>query len=267
MLKEKLTMLINTCDKFSDLWDTHIELLEKNWKERNIKTILVTDKETNKKYENVDIYSAGEKKELSERIESVLLNVKTEYILITLDDYFPIYKINSEAIENIISEMEENKLDYVRLFKRPNSNVKLSEKSSLYKIDLYDKRDSNYQVNLYVGIWRKEFLKKTVKEPLNAWDYELSLTKIARKENARCAMSKGKEFETLDVVRKGKLLHKAYRYLKKNNLYNGPREVISWKIEWKINILTFIKDHTNQKIVDLGKSVLRKFGFKFYSDR
>lgn len=267
MLKKKLTMIIHSCDKFSDLWDSHIYLLEKNWKDREIETIIVTDKLTNKKYDNVNIISAGEGKELSERIKFALPYIKTEYVLVTLDDYFPIYEINTKKIEKIIQEMEETNLDYVRLFKRPNSNIKLNNRSDLYKINLNDKKDSNYQVNLYVGIWRKTFIEKTIGKKMNAWEYELSLTKIARKERAICAMSKGNEYEILDVVRKGKILHKAHKYLKKNNLYNGSREIISWKEELKVNSLIFIKDHVNQKIVNLGKAILRKFGFTFYSDR
>lgn len=30
-MKKNMTMLILSCDKFSDLWDGHIKLLEKNW--------------------------------------------------------------------------------------------------------------------------------------------------------------------------------------------------------------------------------------------
>lgn len=266
MLRNRLTMVIHSCDKFSDLWDGHMYLLNKNWPKRNIRTLLVTDKETDRKFEKVRIISAGEGTELSQRTEAMLPFIDTEYVLITLDDYFPIYKISSKRIEDLIDAMDRYELDYMRLFKRPDSKRKLPGSNNLYAIDLWDKKDSNYQVNLYVGIWRKSFLEKTVREPLDAWNYELSLSKIAREVNAKCAMSKGKEFETLDVVRKGQILHKANRYLKKYDLYHGSRTVISWKTEWRINIFTFIKDHTPQAFVDWGKGILRKRGHHFYSD-
>lgn len=266
-MKDRLTMVIHSCDKFSDLWDTHMYLLNRNWTKRNIKTLLVTDKKNDRKYDNIQIISAGEGAELSERTEVALRCINTEYVLITLDDYFPIYKINSKRIEHILDEMEKYKLDYVRLFKRPDSKKKIPGSENLYYIDLWSKKDSYYQVNLYVGIWRKSFLEKTIKEPLDAWNYELSLSKIAREVKARCAMSKGKEFETLDVVRKGQILHKANRYLKRHDLYHGSRTVISWKVEWRINILTFIKDHTPQIFVDWGKGILREKGQHFYSDQ
>lgn len=267
MMKDKLTMVIHSCDKFSDLWDVHVKLLNRNWPKRNIKTLLVTDKKSYIEYNNIQIISAGEGTELSERTEVALRYINTEYILITLDDYFPIYRISSKKIEQIMYEMEKYKLDYVRLFKRPNSKKKIPESENLYYIDLWDKKDFNYQVNLYVGIWKKSFLEETIKGPLDAWNYELSLSKIAREVNAKCAMSKGREFETLDVVRKGEILHKANRYLKRHNLYHGSRNVISWKAEWRINIFTFIKDKTPQVIVNWGKGILRKRGQHFYSDK
>ena len=58
MLKNKLTLVIHTCDKFSDLWDGHISLLNKNWSDREIKTLLVTDKQTDRVFDGVDIIAA-----------------------------------------------------------------------------------------------------------------------------------------------------------------------------------------------------------------
>lgn len=267
MLKDRLTLVIHTCDKFSDLWDSHIQLMDKNWADRGVKTLLVTDKQTEKTYQTVEVLSTGDDFQLSKRIQAMLPHIQTEYVLVTLDDYFPIYPIDTVKIKSLIDAMDNEGLDYIRLFKRPDSKKLIPGYESLYEIDLYGQMDVHYQVNLYAGIWRKRFIEKTVEQELDPWQYELSLTKIARRDHLRCAMSKGKEFEVLDVVRKGKLLHKADRYLKKHDLYHGPREVISWTAELKINGMTFIKDHFPQSVVDFGKSILRKIGFHFYSDQ
>lgn len=268
MLKNKLTLVIHTCDKFSDLWDGHISLLNKNWSDREIKTLLVTDKQTDRVFDGVDIIAAGDDFELSKRISAMLPYIETEYVLVTLDDYFPVNPIESEKIEALVNAMDKEKLNYIRLFKRPNSKLKIEGYDNLYRIDLNSKKDYHYQVNMYAGIWRKRFIEQTVREEKNAWDYELSLTKIAREENLKCAMSKGHEFDTLDVVRKGQLLHKSAAYFKKNpGLYSGNRTVISRKTEIILGVRTFIKDVTPQSFVDFLKGVMRKFGMKFYSDR
>lgn len=267
-LREILTLVIHTCDKFSDLWDGHVSLLRQNWQDRDIRALLVTDKPTDRRFDGVEIFAAGEGTELSRRIAAVLPHITTEYMLVTLDDYFPIYPIDTEKIAGLIDAMDAEQLDYIRLFKRPGSKQKISGYDTLYHVDLHSKKDTHYQVNMYAGIWRKRFVELTVQQEKNAWDYELSLTQIAREHNMRCAMSKGHEFDTLDVVRKGQLLHKSARYFKKHpQLYQGDRTVISRQTEIIFAIRTFIKDVTPQRFVDFLKSIMRRRGLEFYSDR
>ena len=260
-MKDRLTLMIHTCDKFSDLWDAHMFLLNRNWADRGIDTFLITDEETIKTYDGVRVISTGSGKELSERTAAALPEIKTEYVLITLDDYFPIHPILSDRIERLVNIMDNEGLDYIRLFCDPNSHKKLCSYPGLYHIPL----DCNYAVNLYQGIWRSSFLEKTVREPLNAWQYEVSLTKIAREIGAKCALSKGKEFEILDVVRKGKLLHKANRYLKKHDLYHGPRVVIARKEEIRICIFNNAKKLLPKWVAQVVKRVMIKCGYHFYS--
>lgn len=236
-LKNNLTMIIHSCDKFSDLWDAHVQLLEQNWGDRGIPTYILTDKPSDKKYDNVEILPAGEGKELSDRTAKALEVINTEFVLITLDDYFLIESVSSEKIGGVLDMMEAEHFDYVRLYLRPKCkrSAKIKKYGEVYSIDTSDR----YCVNLYSGIWRKSFLEKTIRETKNAWQYEVSLPGIAREVGAKCAMSNNREFVILDVVRKGKLLHKSNRYLKNHDLYRGDREVISWWYEIKLAIRTW----------------------------
>ena len=259
MLKEKLTLMVHSCDKFSDLWDAHFSLLNKNWADRDVDTYLVTDLPTEKNFDGVTVFSAGEGKEFSERIQTVLPNIKTEYVLVTLDDYFDIYPILNEKIGRLIDIMEKEKLDYICIFDRPKTTVKYKDYKDLYEVDL----TKDYRVNLYPGIWRKNFMAKTIREPLNAWMYEVSLTPIARELGARCVQSKGGEFPILDVVRKGKLLRKSNRYLKKHNLYHGDRPVRTVKEEFSLFVITWGNRLLPRFIVNAAKKILH---LKTFSD-
>lgn len=87
-MENNFSIIISTCDKFSDLWDAHILLLNQNWADRNVETFLVTDKPTDRTFKNVTVVAAGEGTEITERLKAVLPLIKTEYVLFTLDDYF-----------------------------------------------------------------------------------------------------------------------------------------------------------------------------------
>ena len=266
-LSNRLTIIINTCENYSDLWDGHVALLNRNWADRKIRSVLLTDGRNDRSFDGIEIFSAGSGLELPQRIKRFLPEVETEYVFITLDDYYLIEPVDPSRISCLIDAMDELGLDYIRLFDIPPSKKKIEGFDGLYEIDLDSEKDVNYQVNLYPGIWRKSLLEKTVSASADAWNYELSLTRTARENNADCAMTKGGEFVILDVVRKGKLLHKANAYFKKHpELYNGERKVISRFQEIKIAVMTAMKCVLSQKKINAMKSVFRRFGMKFYSD-
>lgn len=264
-MNEKMTMLILSCDKFSDLWDGHVKQLEKNWPDRNMETYIITDKQSGKKYTNVKIFSAGDDVEWSDRLLHALEMVKTEYVFITLDDYFLIKPVSSEKIGRLIEMMDQHRLDYVRLFKRPTKATRepIPGYAKAFNVDCSFK----YSVNLYSGIWKTEFMKDCVAEPLNPWKFEVELPKMACAYRAKCAVSNNKDFVILDVVRKGKLLHNSYYYFKRHpGIYNRNREVNSWRYEIPLAIKTVVGRYTPMPIHNAIKKVMRKFGYQFFSE-
>jgi hypothetical protein len=237
--------------------------LNRNWADRSIKTIILTDTNpSGYQYSDIDILCAGEGKEITDRLQYALPHIHTEYVFVTLDDYYLVKKVDNKRIAFLLDQMNEQGLDYIRLFPDPPSKDEIGE--GLYKIHQEEKK-SSYYVNLYAGIWRKSFIEKTLGKTLNAWQYEVSLTPLIRKLGTPCAMTKGKEFVILDVVRKGKLLHKAYNYFKKNPVYTGNRPVIARKEEIIIAFRTFLNQHLPRRLMQKIKKIMIKRGKTFYS--
>lgn len=262
-MQDKLTMIISSCDKFSDIWEAQVELLNTNWPDRNINTVLVTDKSTDIIFKDVDIFPVGSNVEFSERLKAALSEVSTEYVLIILDDYFITEKLCSDKIQRLINVMDKEKLDYIRMYSRPKTEMgKLKEYKDLYTIDT----NKNYSVNLYPGLWRVSFLMETFIKPLNAWEYEISLSKIAKELNANCVVSKGGEFPFLNGIVKGKFFGQAYRFLKGSNLYIGDRPVMSIFDTIKYNVKLYSSLLLPDKVKRNIKNVLRRHGYTFYSD-
>lgn len=263
MLTDKMTLLIHSCNAYSDLWDGQITLLERNWHDRNIRTVILTDENThNYNYKGVEILCAGAGKEITDRLAFALPQIQTEYVFVTLDDYYLLKSVDNRRISYLLDQMDKQHLDYIRLFPVPPSKDSIGNR--LYKIH-HEEKKSSYYVNLYAGIWRKSFIEKTLGETMNAWQYEVSLTPLVRKLQTPCAMTYGEEYVFLDVVRKGKLLHKAHRYFKKDPVYTGHRPVIPRREEYKLAVRTFIKNVLPRKAAQKLKKFMIKRGKTFYS--
>lgn len=263
MLQEKMTMLILSCELFSDLWDAHVKQLETYWPDRGMDTYIVTDAEHPVQFEHVKVMATGAGLEFSERIAIALEQVDSEYVFITLDDYFLRKPVSDEKIEDLVSMMDSENLDYVRLFKNPAkaTGKQLCGYQGVYWVNT----ERVYSVNLYSGIWRTSFMKKTVRDVRDPWHFEVSLAKIANELGAKCAVSLNREFVILDVVRKGKILNKANRYLKKHDLYHGPRPVQSRWYEFKLGVRTLGVRLMPDCIVRMARNFMIKRGHRYFS--
>lgn len=267
-MNKDLTVIISTCDKFSDLWDANIQLLNKNWADRNVDTFLVTDKPTDRMFENVTVIAAGEGKEITERLKAVLPLVKTKYILFTLDDYFLTLPIVDAEIVDDIRVMEKHNLDFMRIFVVSKKHLRNRKAVEIEKnIFLLNNYAGDYIVTLYAGIWQKKFMEQTLTETMNAWQYEVSLTKKARELKARCADSRRGELPILDVIRKGKVLTKARKYFNENPIYEGSRENMKIKDEWMLTIRTWLREWLPKPLFELAKNIMRHRGYTFFSDK
>lgn len=96
-------------------------------------------------------------------------------------------------------------------------NRRITKKSKYQPIERLNSIDlqKKYALNLYPAIWDVDFLKRTIKDNVSPWLYEVSLTKTALEENAKCMASLAGTFDILDVVRKGRFFIKHRDILEK----------------------------------------------------
>ena len=259
MLKDKVTCLIFSCDKFSDLWAGNARLFNENWPDREFDAFIVTDKPTNRIIPGIGIIAAGADVEWSDRLKYALQYVKTDYVFVTLDDYFLIKAVDDKRMDDYLSLMINSGYDYFRFYPRPKraTGKELMGHKGVYHVDT----TCNYSVNLYPCYWSKRFLEYAVQESKNAWMFELSLSKKAVDYCAKCLCSYNDDYVILDVVRKGKILHKANRYFKKHpGIYEGDRELQSRQYEVKLWVKTMFARHTPKFLIPLFRKLFVSFG-------
>jgi hypothetical protein len=260
---KKLSVLISSCDSYSDLWDAHLKLYSKNWQDNKYKTYLVTDKETNVLLEGIEIIVAEENLDFPMRIKYALDFIDTPYVLLTLDDYFLIHPVDNLHFDYLVNRSLNEKIDYLMLYDRRFTNER--QYKQIEHLDIID-LSKKYALTLYPAIWSTDFLRKTVKSNMSPWHYEVSLTQTAINENANCQFSQGGTFRILDVIRKGKVLRKASNFLIKHNIDIGDRPIIKRQTEIKLLIMDFVSWYSPRWLFLLIKNIAKRVGIKFYSE-
>lgn len=190
----KLTVLVNSCDKYKDLWYPFFELLNINWKSCPYQIVLNTESE-NYKHENWTIAQPlrilhGGGRTWSERLISCLKQIETEYIMFLLDDFFLHSKVKQDRIAEIclwLDNEKEKKIANFQLYPL-SAEYDLEEK---YTGFVKAKENYPYLVNCQAAIWRKKALLDILKKEESPWQFE--------DNGSRRALKKGYEFYFLNV--------------------------------------------------------------------
>lgn len=156
MLRDKITILVNTCDQYSDLWLMFYKALEEYWPDRQVEVVFNTENISSFGFDTqcCSIHNS-ESLEWGQRLRDVLASIDTTYVLMVCDDFILEDYINVGAIEDIIDYMDGNE-----------------KISSFYldKIDLesiggckYDgfsliSPEAEYRLNTAPAIWKKSDL-------------------------------------------------------------------------------------------------------------
>lgn len=271
----ELTIGIFTCDAYKDLWEANVNLLLKNFPNLDgIHIIFVTDKEPSlipKNMQNYRIIWNENQSDFLSKLSTFLNCCPTDYFLFLLDDYFFTKRISAKTMEFLFSFVKEFKINYLKL--NIKSRLRLA-KHFFYKEKEFAflKTNKAYAIDLYPSIWNKKFVEKTIEIwPFNErtiWDYEGKIYKLANIINlSSCYCYCEKDFYFEDVVRKGKILRKADRVLRKKyncDLTRG-RKVMS-RTEYALDkIVPFLSRLMPEKLKKKIKSKQEKKGRHFYS--
>lgn len=179
--REKLTIVICSCDAYEDLWYPYFTLFQKQWKDCPYPIVLNTESKSYK-HEGLDIrclqlYSDGVKgAEWSDRMIETLKRIDTEYILITCDDHFIVSPVNQNEFEEAFQIIKDNKhistLSFVPHVPC-NEKTKWIGNFGLWKMNQY------FRVNLDTAIWRKKALLRHLRRGENIWEFEVQGTERA----------------------------------------------------------------------------------------
>lgn len=168
------TLLVNSCDSYSDLWEPYFKLLEVFWPDCPFPIVLNTESKTFK-HDKFDIktfsmYTEENKAEIpwGQRLIETLSRIETKYILFTLDDYYLKAPPNVELLRQCFEWMEENPNISVFYFLDRLSVIKDNKYPGFAKIPL----EREYRIKCQMGLWRRDKLLSYIMPHESPWQWE-----------------------------------------------------------------------------------------------
>lgn len=170
-----LTILINSCDKYEDLWYPFFTLLEKNWNPISYPIVLNTESKTynqsvsGKKVKSFQLFPSKKRIPWGKRLIDTLNCIDTDFILFMLDDFFLEEPVDLNRIESIIDYMKADPTIACFSFAHqlpPNIN------DGLYPGFERRPQNGDYRFTCQAGIWRREKLISYIRPHESPWDWE-----------------------------------------------------------------------------------------------
>lgn len=169
-LKDRLTVLVNSCDSYEDLWFPFFILFRKYWEDKSVRLLLNTEtKSFSMTGLDIECIQCNERK-YGARMLNALSKVNTEYVLILLDDFFLRRTVDLCRIREIIQWMDEDR--DIAYFNSDCTNVYADWEVDKYPGFRRIPPGSEYVLNLQAAIWRTDVLKKYWKPDISPWEWE-----------------------------------------------------------------------------------------------
>lgn len=267
----KMSILVLSCDEYSDLWDDFFSFLERYWPDCPYPTYLVNDTLPYKR-EGVTVLNAGKGVRWSTRVRKAVERIVTPYICPILDDHFIIRTVNTGHIANLLNFVEKNNVSYLA-FERKSFILPEKDWKFLAPNLVIIPKDLKYGINTSAAIWNKyDYLRLIGKEDYSPWQFEVNMCNLAKSQVGLPGILLFDAGVSLnicekEVVRQGVFLPNAVKYVKKVtgvSINTSQRGTMSyWGLFWDI---------MNGKAARLrfGRSLVRKvaklMGHKFFTE-
>lgn len=168
--QNRVTLLVNTCDAYSDLWNPFFTLLKRYFVPLEMKILLNTESKTYA-FDGLNIQTVhSAAPSYGARMRAALEQIRTEYVFLMLDDFFVRQPVRLDRMEQIVSWMDQDP-DIVYF------NSDMTPAAIDMELDRYPgfrrlPGGSRYTLNLQAAVWRTKKLKKYWRYDVSPWEWE-----------------------------------------------------------------------------------------------
>lgn len=264
-----VALLIIGFDGYKDVWDSYFYLLNKYWdKNERPKTYLLTS-ELTPHYDGVITIAAGKGAEWSTKTRVGVENIKEDYVVLLLEDFFTTRKVDTKKLQHVVEIMQRDNLKYCRILDQKRM---YGPKYKGEKHILIIPRKDKYGICLEPGIWNKEFLREMVgTENYNPWLFEFKMLdlQLHNKDRIDTIQENSNILEITHGIVQSQYLPQCIRIFKRQGYEFdlSHRKVFSFKDNFKYRLKCFVNFHSPEWSKPFLKSIGRAIGVDFVSDR
>lgn len=257
-LNDKVTILVNSCDAYSDIWPLFFSAIKNYWP-NHINIVLNSETlkyEYTKGIETHLLDKAQGNQTWGFRLRETLKDINTKYVLTLFDDFILEDNIDEQELDRIINKMENDESISVVYLTKLNisklSDATLFENKTKNKYaEIPDKVD--FRLNSAPAIWRVKDLLDFTGEIEDPWTWEVfgSYKTFKSKKKFFCVERNGLDifnynYEKGGAIYRGKWVEEVV--VEKNEKYNlninfnkrgfsKKDDFEKRNLKWKINFL------------------------------
>ena len=212
---KRCTILVNSCDAYDDLWEPFFKLFSIMWSDCPYDVVLNTESKSYS-YPRLDIktfshYKPDKKISWGKRFRYHLSQIKTEYVVNMLDDFFLQSPPNTAYLERLMDYMDKDQNVATFSFGEcVDENNQTFEPFS----DFYERPSRGaYKYNLQAGIWKTKKLYSSIKPFESPWEWEVA-------GNIR-SFEDGKKYLTLRDAKKTNIIQYGFSYGEAWGVFRG----------------------------------------------
>lgn len=175
-MSTNLSVLVSSCDKYSDLLPYFTHQFDKYWACKNeYQKYIYTESVVLEHPDYIPILT--NESNWTNSLLIALERIKTDYVFIILDDFFLIREFYSDSIKFALDLMIRGNYDKY-IYHYPHSAFHNSlDPTELGKNVYRMKQNSEYTMTLQPSIWNVSFLKKCLKVGESPWQFEIDGTR------------------------------------------------------------------------------------------
>jgi len=170
---KELTIVVNTCDDYSDVLEIFFKAFEKWWP--NCPYPIVINTESNQYASSFPARvhtstSNGDTDDWGARLLSTLIEIESEFVLMVYDDFIIEEKVDNDQIHKAILLLESQNDAAVTYLINTSLPLMTNDSEALF-VPIKD--GVEYRLNSAPGIWRRQVLMDYTSPGDNPWAWEI----------------------------------------------------------------------------------------------